>query len=98
MATNIQKESAIKRTRLLYKVRPDYFDQAKHINDQYKNLGYDYRGKIIKKMTSPELWANAVQIPFYAKIETLINFLIEQVKHIKKAFSIAHDKNSLNIS
>ncbi len=98
MATNIQKEMSIKTSRFFYKTRPGYFDQAKHMSDSYKNLGYDYRGKIMKKMTSPELWANSMQIPFYGKIESMINFLIEQVKHIKKTFSIAHDKNSLNIN
>lgn len=98
MATNIQKKSAIPDKGFLYKVRPGYFDQAKHINDQYKNLGYDYRGKIMKAMTSPEMWANSVQIPFYAKMEGIVNFLIDQVKMIKKTFSIAHNKNSTNIS
>ena len=98
MATNIQKSSAISSKKFLYKVRPGYFDQAKHINDQYKNLGYDYRGKIMKKMTSPEMWANSIQIPFYGKFEAIINFLIEQVKMIKKTFSIAHNKNSTNIN
>ena len=98
MATNIQKKSAIPNKEFLYKVRLGYFDQAKHINDQYKNLGYDYRGKIMKAMTSSELWANSIQIPFYAKMETIINFLIEQVKIIKKTFSIAHNKNSKNLN
>ena len=98
MATNVQKESAITRKRFLYKTRPGYFDQAKHLSDSYKNLGYDYRGKIIESMTSPELRANPLQIPFYARIEAMVNFLIEQVKYIKKTFSIAHDKNSLNIN
>ena len=98
MATNIQKESAVSRERLLYKVRPGYFDQVKHLNDQYKNLGYDYHGKILKKMTSPELWANSMQIPFYGKMEGMINFIIEQVKYIKKTMSIAHEKNSININ
>ena len=92
MATKIQRETAVSRERLLYKVRPGYYDQAKHLSDQYKNLGYDYRGKIIKKMTSPELWANPIQIPFYGKIEGLIDFLIEQAKIVKKTFSIAHNK------
>lgn len=98
MATKIQRETAISRKQLLYKVRPGYYDQAKHLSDQYKNLGYDYRGKILKKMTSPELWANAIQIPFYGKIEGLINFLIEQAKMVKKTFSIAHNKNSTNLN
>ena len=98
MATDIQKASAVSRKQLLYKSRPGYYDQAKNINDQYKNLGYDYRGKIMKKMTSPELWANAVQIPFYGKMEGLVNFLIEQAKIVKKTFSIAHNRNSTNLN
>ena len=98
MATNIKKESAIPRDRFFYKTRPGYFEPAKHMNDSYKNLGYDYRGKIMKKMTSPELWTNPIQIHFYARFESIINFLIDQVKIVKKTFSIAHDKNSLNIN
>jgi hypothetical protein len=98
MATDIQKKNALKRDRFFYKVRPSYYHQAKHLSDEYKNLGYDYRGKILKKMTSPELWANSIQYPFYARIEMIIDFLIEQVKYIKKTFSIAHEKESANLN
>lgn len=97
MATNIQKKNAITRERFFYKVRPSYYNQARHFNDNYKNLGYDYRGKILRKMTSPELWSNPLQYPFYNRLEAIINFLIEQVKYIKKTFSIAHDKESTKI-
>ena len=98
MATEIQKESALSSKKYYYKSRPDYYNQAKHMEDNFKNLGYDYRGKIMQKMTSPELWANPIQIPFYARMEALVNFLIEQVKYIKKFFSIAHDKESIHIN
>ncbi|HPI81664.1 MAG TPA: hypothetical protein PK122_00325 [Candidatus Paceibacterota bacterium] len=98
MATNIQKKNAIKRQNFFYKVRPGYYNQAKHLSDEYKNLGYDYRGKILKKMTSPELWSNPIQYPFFSRIEAMINFLIEQVKYIKKTFSIAHSKDSINLN
>jgi len=98
MATDIQKKSAVRRDQFFYKVRQSYYHQAKHLSDEYKNLGYDYRGKILKKMTSPELWANPIQYPFYSRIEAMIDFLIEQVKYIKKTFSIAHSKDSININ
>jgi len=98
MATDIQKKNAITRKQFYYKVRPSYYHQARHLSDQYKNLGYDYRGKILKKMTSPELWANPIQYSFYSRIETMINFLIEQVKYIKKTFSIAHEKDAINVN
>lgn len=98
MATPIQKLSALSSNDAKYKVRESYMNSAKHINDNFINLGYDYRGKILKKMTSPELWANPMQAPHFGQLEAMVNFLIEQVKYIKKTFSIAHDKNSLNIS
>lgn len=84
--------------RNLWLVRPSYLNQAKHINDSFANLGYNYRGKILKSGTSPELWANPLQIPMYSTLEGMIIFLIDQAKYIKKWFSIAHDKNTLNIS
>jgi hypothetical protein len=97
MAIINQQSSSQTRTRNYYKVRPGYLDQAKHLNDSYSNLGYDYRGNILRKMTSPELWANPLQISFYEQLEAIIIFLIEQVKYIKKTFSIAHHKESINV-
>lgn len=97
MATEIQRKGALKRENFFYKVRPSYYNQARHFNDQFKNLGYNYRGNILKKMTSPELWANPMQKPFYARMEAMIDFIIEQVKYIKKTFSIAHSKDSINV-
>jgi hypothetical protein len=98
MATEIQKKNAIRRDQFFYKVRPSYYHQARHLSDNYKNLGYDYRGKILRKMTSPELWANPIQYSFFQRIEAMIDFIIEQVKYIKKTFSIAHDKDSINLN
>jgi hypothetical protein len=98
MATTVQKQNAITSEQFRYKVRESYLNSAKHINDNFINLGYDYRGKILRKMTSPELWANPLQTPLLSQVEGIMNFLIEQVKFIKKTFSIAHDKNSLNIN
>ena len=98
MATENQKRSADSRENNFYKIRPNYFNQALHLNDSYLNLGYDYKGKILKKMTSSELWANPLQWPFFYRIEEMIIFLIEQVKYIKKTMSIAHAKDSININ
>ena len=81
----------------LHKIRPSYYNQAKHTNDVFLNMGYNYRGNILKNGTSPELWANPQQIGMYSKIEGLLIFLIESTKIIKKWFSIAHDKNTSNI-
>jgi hypothetical protein len=98
MATNIQKKSALRREQFFHKVRPSYYHQSRHLSDQYKNLGFDYRGKVLRKMTSPELWANPLQFALFERLEIMVTFLIEQVKYIKKTFSIAHSKDSVNIN
>lgn len=80
-----------------YKRRSEYFAQARHSNDEFKNLGYDYTGRILRRTTSREIWANPIQAPMFAKVEVLITYILEQVKYIKKIYSIAHDKDSINI-
>ena len=81
-----------------YTARSSYYFQAKHFNDVFLNLGYNYKGQLLKKGTSPELWANPLQVPMYSLIEGMLNFLIEHTKTIKKWFSIAHDKNTMSIT
>ena len=84
--------------RQLHKIRPSYMTQAKHLNDNFINLGYDYTGKLLRNGTSPELWANPQQITLYGRLETLITYILESSKMIKKWFSIAHDKNTTLIN
>jgi len=97
MATNIQVKNDLRRENFFYKIRPSYYHQARHLSDEYKNLGYDYRGKILRSTTSPVLWSNPIQAPLLYRIEAMINFLIDQVKYIKKTFSIAHERDSINV-
>lgn len=82
----------------LYKIRESYLYSAKHSNDQYLNMGYSYSGNILSNGTSNELWANPQQISSIKRLEGIIVFLIENVKNIKKHFSIAHDKDTSNIN
>lgn len=81
-----------------YKIRQSYAYQAKHVNDVYLNMGYDYKGNILKNGTSSELWANPQQTSLIKRIEGMIVFLIEQAKNIKKHFSIAHDADTTLIN
>jgi len=81
-----------------YTIRASYNYRGKHINDNFLNLGYNYKGNILKKMTSPELWSNPLQIPMYKQLESMITYLLEYVKEIKKSYSIAYDKNTTRIN
>jgi hypothetical protein len=86
------------RKRSLYTTRPSYLYQAKHFNDVYLNMGFNYRGQLLPKGISPEMYANQLQVPMYSTIEAMLNFLIEHTKIVKKWYSIAHDKNSMNVN
>jgi len=81
-----------------YKVRSSYLNQAKHLNDVFLNMGYDYRGNILKNGTSSELWANPQQINMYGKLEGMLTYVLESSKSIKKWFSIAHSSSTTNIN
>lgn len=98
MANLTQKQNAISSKSQRFRVRSSYLNSAKHLSDNYLNLGYPYQGKILQKMTSSELWANPRQKPLFAQLEGMITFILEQVKYIKKTFSIAHDKDSVNVN
>jgi len=96
MADNRIQTNIIRRQ--TYQIRLPYLYQAKHQNDELKNLGYNYRGKILQKTTSRELWGNPLQTAMIGQIEALLTYIIEQVKMIKKMFSIAYEKDSINLS
>ena len=84
--------------RKTYTIRPSYFYSAKHFNDVYLNKGFDYKGKLLKRGTSPEIWANPLQNSMYGTLEGMLNYLIEHTKIVKKWFSIAHAKDDININ
>lgn len=85
-------------SRSLHTIRLPYFYQAKHSNDEFKNLGYDYRGKVFRKVTSPELWANPMNTSMFGQLESLLTYILEQSKMVKKWMSIAHDKEDIKIN
>lgn len=72
---------------------------ANHHNDVLPYLGYKYHGNVYKNTISPELYnSNSNVKELIINLESLINFLIDSVKQIKLQFSIAHDKNDINLN
>lgn len=69
-----------------------------HANDNYKNLGYDYREKIFKKSVSRQLFANSESSKLLMEMQKMVYFLIEKVKLLKTRNLIAvdNDENRLN--
>ena len=67
----------------------------KHMHDDYKNLGYDYKRHILKNVVSPELFGNPMNDSMFRQIERLIENLIDAVKHIKLAYAYTYNKNDI---
>jgi len=98
MAAKYEQDVDLQDKRQLHKIRSAYLSEAKHINDNFLNLGYDYYGKILKNGSSPELWANPQQKALYGRLEGMLTYVLESTKMIKKWFSIAHDKDTTAIT
>ena len=75
-----------------------FSEKEKHMYDDYRNLGYDYKHHIFKNVLSPELFGNPINDMLFRQIEKLIEELIEQVKQIKLAYAYTYDKNAKNIN
>ena len=73
-------------------------DAFKHINDDYRNQGYDYERHILQNVISPELFANPLNDTPLRQIERLIEYLINSVRQIKLTYAIAFPKNAKNIN
>ncbi|NJO87877.1 MAG: hypothetical protein HC831_02140 [Chloroflexia bacterium] len=97
MAEPIKIQNDARAKAFKYKGRAPYYDQIRSINDRFKHLGYNYRGQLYRKTTSPELWGNPLQLPFIGRLEGMMTMILESVKYIKKTFSIAHEKETLNL-
>jgi hypothetical protein len=61
-------------------------------------MGYNYIGHILKNGTSPELWSNPQQVGMFAQLESMITYVLEEAKMVKKWFSIAHDKKTTRVN
>lgn len=72
---------------------------ASHVHDIFLNLGYKYHGNVYKNTVSPELfYSNEHVSTLIEQLESLINYLIDSAKRIKLQYSIAHNKNDININ
>lgn len=69
-----------------------------HNRDNYKNLGYNYRGHIFEKSLSKQVFANPENKKMIKSIERIIFWLVEEVKILKTQFNFAVDKNDKRIN
>lgn len=64
-----------------------------HRNDKILHVGYDYRGNVLKRSLSKIFFIEKKRASILEKIEIIIDYLIDHVKHIKKAYNYTLEKN-----
>ncbi len=71
---------------------------ANHAQDVYTDLGFDYRGKILKKSVSPILFQNFNNNFVLGEIDKMLSLLVDTVKQIKLQYMISLHKNDRNVN
>lgn len=58
-----------------------------------RNLGYDYRGQILRRSLSSVIYLNENVAEFVERLETIMTNLVYSVKSIKKSVNFLVDKD-----
>lgn len=73
--------------------------QLKHRKDVIRNFGYDYKGKILLKSLSSQMFnKNQYLTALIIKLEDMWQFMFDSVKSIKVFANYALDKNEKRIN
>lgn len=83
---------------MYYPNRKSALFYAKHSNDIYPNLGYDYRGNIFKRTLSKIILSNKVNNAIMKKVDDMFSYLVDTVKQIRLHYMISLDKNDRNVN
>jgi len=78
--------------------RESYYDIAESVWDDYKNLGYQYKGMIFRNSISSLFYSDKRKVRIIDELEKMIYHLLEHVKMIKKFRNFAIKKNSHRIN
>lgn len=75
-----------------------YLEHLKHQNDNILNVGFDFREQILMRILSPVLFFNTKNAGILLKIDSILSFLVDNVKSIKKTFNYHLPKNYRNFN
>lgn len=74
------------------------YDIANSRKEKINNLGFDYKGKILRKTVSSYLYMDPTRAAILDKFETWLYFLVEKVKVIKTYYNYTVPKNYKKIN
>ena len=70
-----------------------YLEHIKHQNDNILNVGFDFREQILMRILSLVLFFNSKNASILIKIDSILSFLVDHVKSIKKTFNYYLPRN-----
>lgn len=65
----------------------NFREQVRHRNDILLHRGFPYQGQVLKKSLSSALYLEDKRKNILEALEGPISFIIDNVKHIKKAYN-----------
>jgi hypothetical protein len=71
---------------------------SEHAQDVYTDLGFDYRGKLFARTSSPIIFRNINNFYFIGQIDKMISLLVDMTKQIKLQYMISLHKNDRNVN
>ena len=71
---------------------------ANHAQDVYTDLGFDYRGKLFSRTSSPIIFRNINNFYFIGQLDKMISLLVDMTKQIKLQYMISLHKNDRNVN
>ncbi len=64
-----------------------FWDKIEHRNDDIKYVGYDFRGNVFKRTLSPLFFGEKNREDMVQQLDGVMSYLIDYIKHIKKAYN-----------
>ena len=74
------------------------YDIATTRNEKINNLGFDYKGKILRKTVSPYIFSDPDRAEILDQFESWIYFLVEKVKLVKTYYNFTVKKDYKKIN
>jgi hypothetical protein len=74
------------------------YDAANSRREKLNGLGYNYKGNIFRRTLSSYIFVNSTRASILEKFETLVYFLLENVKTIKTYYNYTVPKNYRKIN
>ena len=71
---------------------------SEHAQDVYTDLGFDYRGQLFRKTSSPIIFMNFNNFYIMREIDKMVSLLIDTAKQIKLQYMISLHKNDRNLN